>query len=660
MQNAFYFSDDHLNSAYDDGIISNYDRKSKVVLLVDDESDMLDIGRKIIERAGYQFLCARDGHEALQTMLSRRPDLVLLDLMMPILSGYDVLKELANNIRFRPIAETPVIMLTAKTENQVNRQELFELGLSAFLVKPFGSRELINVIDNVFILDQLKKRNRELERKIRQTEYKYQDLIENASDLIFTLNKDGKFTFINRRLMALTGHIRDHWVGNDFKELVLQVDRVVAEDNFRNTMLGRSRIFEMRICTRDNKVRYLSTNFNPIFEHGSVVGAVGIARDVTQQKKLEQQITELKNFNESIIHSIGSGLMTVDLQHKITSFNPGAEEILGFSSEDVVGKHLSEVFNKEEFERYLPEMNGNGSDQGQGLMNREMEIVTANQRRLYIGFTVTPRIDNRNQHVGSIISFRDISQIKQMQAEVIRMDRLASLGVLSSGIAHEIRNPLAGIKTVAQTLEEELNDDDSKREYLARIIRQVNRLDELLKAFFSYAKPRPPVRKFYRLQEIVHEVTALLKQRMRKNKIELVEDYEPDLALIYIDFHQIQQVLFNLLINAIDAMPEGGKLTVSARQVISTLSRVERRGKKFPVENRNMQFAEITISDTGNGISQKNLTQIFDPFFTTKTQGSGLGLSIVYRIIEEHNGDIQVESEEGKGTSFRLLLPTEE
>lgn len=658
MQKAIYFSDGNSPASVGDGIISNYDRRSKVVLLVDDEPDMLDIGRKIIEKAGYQFLSAKDGQDALAVMLARRPDLVLLDLMMPIMSGYDVLKELSNNIRYRPVSDTPVIMLTAKTEDQVNRQELFELGLSAFLVKPFGSRELINVIDNVFILDQLKKRNRELERKIRQTEYKYQDLIENASDLIFTLNKEGKFTFINRRLMALTGHIRDHWLGNEFKELVLPIDRALAEENFRNTMLGRSRIFEMRICTRDNKIRYLSTNFNPIFEHGAVVGAVGIARDVTQQKKLEQQITELKNFNESIIQSIGSGLMTVDLQQKITSFNPGAEEILGYRAEDVVGKYLYEIFRKEEFERLLPEMNS--SNGRQSLMNREMEVTTANNRKIFIGFTITPRIDNRNQRVGNIISFRDISQIKQMQAEVIRMDRLASLGVLASGIAHEIRNPLAGIKTVAQTLEEELGSDDSKREYLARIIRQVNRLDELLKAFFSYARPRPPVRKFYRLHEIVHEVTALLKQKLIKNRIELVEDYANGLALIYVDFHQIQQVLFNLVLNAIDAMPSGGKITITARQVSSVLHRMDRRGKKFPSPNRSMQFAEVKISDTGVGIPEKNLAQIFDPFFTTKSQGSGLGLSIVYRIIEEHNGDIRVESKEGEGTTFTLLLPTEE
>ena len=632
------------------------ERSSRVVLLVDDDEDMLEIGRKIITASGYQFLSARNGRECLKIMLEKRPNLVLLDLMMPIMSGYDVLKELANNIQYRPVSETPIIMLTAKMENQVNRQELFELGLSAFLVKPFGSKELINVIDNVFILDELKKRNKELERKIRQTEYKYQDLIENATDLIFILNSQGKFLFINRRLMGLTGYIRDRWIGKDFRSLVLPEDQEMALQNFQKTMTGRSRIFEMRVVTKANKVRYLSTNMNPIFEEGRVSGAVAIARDVTQQKKLEQQIRELKNFNESIIQSIGSGLMTLDLNMKITSFNSSAEEILGYKADEVVGKQLEDILVKEDLEKLLPILNGTE----QSLMNREIDLTTKNNRKIHIGFTVTPRIDNRNRRVGTIIAFRDISQIKQMQAEVIRMDRLASLGVLASGIAHEIRNPLAGIKTVAQTLEEEIEQGDPKREYLARIIRQVNRMDELLRAFFSYARPRPPVRKFYRLHEIVHEVTALLKQRMEKNHIAFHESYEPDLPLIFVDFHQIQQVLINLFINAIDAMPEGGELRLEAKQTYETIQRVDRRGRRFPVPTRSMLYADVRISDTGIGISRDNLQKIFDPFFTTKSQGSGLGLSIVYRIIEEHRGDIQVDSVLGKGTTFRLLLPTEE
>ncbi len=630
----------------------------KLILLVEDEQETVNITRKILERAGYKFVSAPDGEKALLATLESRPDLVLLDLLMPVMDGQEFLKELTNNIKYRAVSDTPVIMLTASTGDDVDRQELFELGLSAFLVKPFGPRELLNVIDNVFILDKLKKRNKDLERKIRQTEYKYQDLIENASDLIFTLNAEAKFIFINRRLMALSGHIRDHWLGKDFRQLIQPEDRESAFENFKNTMFGRSRIFEMRIFTRDRQTRYLSTNLNPIFEQGKVVGAVAIARDVTQQKKLEQQITELKNFNESIIQSIGSGLITIDLRHRITSFNQSAEEILGYEASNVVSKNLEELFAPDELEKLLPF--AEQGENGQNLMNREIEISTKDNSKIHIGFSITDRKDNENRRLGHIISFRDITEIKQMQAEVIRMDRLASLGVLASGIAHEIRNPLAGIKTVAQTLEEEIEEGDAKREYLARIIRQVNRMDELLRAFFSYARPRSPVRKFYRLQEIVHEVTALLNQRLNKQKIELVEEYDEALELLYVDFHQIQQVLFNLFINAIDAMPDGGQLKIFAKQISSRLYRMDRRGKKHPVANRSMQFAEIKISDTGDGIEGDKLAQIFDPFFTTKPQGSGLGLSIVYRIMEEHNGDIQVESEPEKGTEFKLLLPTEE
>jgi len=243
-----------------------------------------------------------------------------------------------------------------------------------------------------------------------------------------------------------------------------------------------------------------------------------------------------------------------------------------------------------------------------------------------------------------------------MQAEVLRMDRLASLGVLASGIAHEIRNPLAGIKTVAQTLEEDLDPGDSKREYVARIIRQVNRMDELLRTLFSYARPKSPMRQQCRLQDIVNEVKGLMQQRFERTDISFEEHYAEDLPLVYVDFHQIQQVFLNLFLNAIDAMPNGGSLVLQSRPRLTALHRRDGRGNHAPPGSKGL-YAEVLVSDTGEGIAQENLPAIFDPFFTTKPQGSGLGLSIVYRIIEEHHGDIQVSSAFGRGTTFNLLLP---
>lgn len=626
------------------------------VLFVDDDPDMLEIGGIILKKAGYEYSSATSGQAGLDLMTKEPPNLVILDYMMPGMDGHEFIRQLAQNQKYKSVRETPVVMLTAANEEDVNRQELFEMGLSAFLLKPFGNRELLNVIDNVFILSDLRQKNKELVEQVKRTEYKYQDLIENASDLIFTLDLEGHFVFINRRLNSSVGYDRNDWIGRRFPELVVPEDRETAQVNFEQAINGKSRIFEVSVRPDAENYVYLSINMNPIFERGEINGCVAIARNITDKKTLEGQLIELKNFNESIIQSMGSGLLTADLEHRVTSFNMGAEQALGHSSSDVIGRPLEEIFPNELCQRLL----SNVDDPDRGLLNRELQVLDKERHPVFIGFTVTPRYDLHNRRVGTIISFRDITQIKQMQAEVQRMDRLASMGVLASGIAHEIRNPLAGIKTIAQTLEEEIEPDDMKREYVSRIVRQVNRMDDLLKTVFSYAKPREPKRRPISLQEIIQEVVALVENRMRNQNVKFEEIYDPKLSTVYVDFYQIQQVFVNLFLNALDAMANGGELRLEALPKVTTLRRVDRRGNTFPIQNKSANYVEVTVSDTGSGISAEALPSIFNPFFTTKPQGSGLGLSIVYRIITEHHGEIHVDSEPDHGTTFSVLLPTEE
>lgn len=631
-------------------------KKRRTILFIDDDLDMLEIGGIFLKKAGYDFLSATCGEQGFKLLMEHHPDLIILDYLMPEMDGYEFFKQLMKNPKYTIVRDTPVIMLTAMAQRDVQRQELFELGLSAFLLKPFGNHELLNVIDNVFILHDLRIKNKELQEQVKRTEYKYQDLIENASDLIFTLNPDAHFVFLNRRLGIISGYDRKDWIDGSFFDFVIPEDREVAKQNFDKTINGKARVFEVSLKHKNGKQIYLSVNINPIFERGQVIGCVGIARNITEKKLLEQEIIELKNFNESIIQSMGSGLITIDLERKITSFNNSAEDVLGYSAQQVIGQPFDKVFSKKDCERLL----SNVEDPGQGLLNREMQLTTKEGRPIYVGFTVTPRFDVQGKWVGTIVSFKDISQIKQMQVEVQRMDRLASMGVLASGIAHEIRNPLAGIKTIAQTLEEEIELEDPRREYISRIVRQVNRMDDLLKTIFSYAKPREPRRKYHRFQEIIQEVVALLENRMRDQSVRFEEAYHPELPLLYVDFHQIQQVFVNLFLNALDAMPEGGILKLDALPKITTLSHVDRRGRSFPVQAKSALYAEINLSDTGSGIKPEQVASIFNPFFTTKPQGSGLGLSIVYRIVSEHKGEIQVESAYKTGTTFKLLLPTEE
>jgi PAS domain S-box-containing protein len=481
-------------------------------------------------------------------------------------------------------------------------------------------------------------------------EFDYQELIESVQDLVFAVSRSGKLLYCNRQFAAFAGRSKSKLRAFPLLDLVHPPDRVRVERILQETLKGSVRTFEARFVAQNGVPFYFSTNMTPIVESGLVVGAVGISRDINERIMLEQQITDLKNFQESILKSIQAGLITMDLQGLITSFNAGAEEVLNCSAREALGQPLEQVMGGEAAALFLMPV-----PRGELPANREMPLKTRAGHETYIGFTVTPLLDDRGHRAGTILSFKDISLIKRMQAEVIRMDRLASLGVLASGIAHEIKNPLAGIKAMAQTLQQDLQPQEESYDYLERIVRQVNRLDELLKTFFDYARPRPPQRKLHRIQDILHEVMTLVDKRLQEKDVLFEAIIPADTPPVFVDFHQIQQVILNLIINAIDAMEEGGRLVIQALTGSSSTMH-------FPAAKGHPQqrFVEIAVTDSGVGIPEENLEVIFDPFYTTKSQGTGLGLSIVYRIVAAHSGEITVSSRVGEGTTFRVVLPTEE
>ncbi len=349
-----------------------------------------------------------------------------------------------------------------------------------------------------------------------------------------------------------------------------------------------------------------------------------------------------------ILQSVTFGLLVFDSAFKIVFVNDFAAKTFGI---DTGGKHeLNAVLGSSAFKQIKAHI----SDGGLPALRQEVEVGEHGKKNLYLGYSLYSLLTPENEE-RYVLTFMEISQTKRLQAEIIRMDRMASLGVLASGIAHEIRNPLAGIKAMAQTLEEELAENDPKTEYSKRIVRQVNRLDELLRSFFSYARPQRPNPVKCHIPEIVHEVLPLFNRKIKENNIVVKELYSKDLREVFVDFHQIEQVFFNLIINAIDAMENGGTLTIEARvpeQAYPLIDRRQRIPKLFSEE-----YNEITLTDTGEGMDENTLHNIYNPFFTTKPNGTGLGLSIVYQIIREHGGQIFVDSEKGKGTKIKILLP---
>ena len=357
---------------------------------------------------------------------------------------------------------------------------------------------------------------------------------------------------------------------------------------------------------------------------------------------LTQELEDVKNFTESIIQSIGSGIIITEMNDTITYVNRAGERILGFSKDEMMGKPFS-LFSLREKQSVIPSFFDNPDDQD---TRKEGWMRKKDHTEFPVGFAINNHLSIRGERIGKIVVFRDLTNVYKIQEEILRMDRLVSLGKLASGIAHELRNPLAGIKTTAQALGEEMSGDDSRREYLSRITKEIDRLNGLLKTFFSFAKPQNLNLVHCYIKDIINEIIPFLIKEIADKGIRFNEIYHPQLPMIKVDKTQMHQVFLNLFLNAIQAMPNGGELKIEVSPMISN-----------SLEGFKQNFIKVVISDTGKGIPPHIVDKIFDPFFTTKPRGVGLGLSITYQIIKKHGGTIKVESQWERGTSFVINLP---
>ena len=330
---------------------------------------------------------------------------------------------------------------------------------------------------------------------------------------------------------------------------------------------------------------------------------------------------------EEILDGIEIGVILLNREGKILFANKASEAILEYEREFLLGKRLLSFFPQEAKELDI--------QQGEGKI-----FFHKKRDNTPLKLLIVPYHDSQGGARGMVVNLQDMTQIYKMQEEILRVDRLAYLGEFSSTLAHEIRNPLAGIKTTAQALSEEFAEHDQRREYIDRIIKEIDRLNDLLRTFISFAKPKHLDLIPCRIQDIIKEVKGLLAKEAEKSRITIKDAYADNLPLVPLDSNQMQQVFMNLFLNALQAMPEGGMLVVE----------VHRRDSQTG-------WVQVKVKDTGIGIASEHFPKIFDPFFTTKSKGLGLGLAITQKIIHGHGGTIEAVSSRGKGATFILDLP---
>jgi PAS domain S-box-containing protein len=368
-------------------------------------------------------------------------------------------------------------------------------------------------------------------------------------------------------------------------------------------------------------------------------------------KDLRTSIVSLRNekkFSDSIIQGLNHGLLVVDPDGNILKSNAVAGAILQPFALALEGQNLFNIIGIEAATR----ITGNCSSGDEN----ELDLTTNNGEKKILSYTTVPRDDTKGKQIGQIISFTDISEIKYVRKEMEKMNRLSTVAEIAAAVAHEVRNPLAGIKIMAQSIEEQSVTKEEQSECSKRIVRQVDRLNELLTEFFSYARPVTPKPRPISIIDILSETRHLISSKLSNKHIIFRDNHEQNLPFVMADPNQIQQVFLNLFLNAIDAIQQGGIIEVTTSKIgASELSHYKR---KYPGLLSWNQYISLRFSDNGAGMSPETAEKVFEPFFTTKTTGSGLGLSIVYRTLKENGAAIVVESTEGKGTTFTIFFRT--
>jgi two-component system sensor histidine kinase PilS (NtrC family) len=373
-----------------------------------------------------------------------------------------------------------------------------------------------------------------------------------------------------------------------------------------------------------------------------------LRRSSVKLQAKQYDLDQLELLNRNIVQSINSGLFTLSKELKITYVNPAAEVISGLSRDELDGSHIRDIFPQ--IVPYLRfGVEGGGNEMVDRLEGIDISFDRRDGTKLNLGFSQSMLKDPDGNEFGLILIFQDLTEFRQMQEQVRRMDRLAVAGELAAGIAHEIKNPLASLSGSIQMLRDELNFGPVQQRLMDITLREAERLNALVNEFLLFSRPEKTVDQSVEVNKVINDTLEMLKNSPELSRpIRIHKKLTGDLW-VHIDSQRLQQVIWNLVLNAVQEMNNQGHLS------IATAIRTEDGSGKAKQE-----LAEISISDTGPGIPPDNQGKVFDPFFTTKERGTGLGLTIVHRIVENYGGQIFLESDGRRGTTFILHFPLAE
>jgi PAS domain S-box-containing protein len=489
---------------------------------------------------------------------------------------------------------------------------------------------------NVFNMEEIAERKR-AEKKIRDQAA----LLEKATDAIIVCDIEHHIIFWNKSAVRMYGYNEDEVIGRNACDLLFKDSSPLLIEAEKKVMEDGEWMGEMYHIAKDGREIIVESRWTLVRNiDGKPKSILVFNTDVTEKNRLLRDLDERKKVEHTLkmfamaLEEAPDGVQIVDLDGNVIYSNKTVEKIYGFSQEEFKGKHVNELNEDPEFadKVIIPALNEKGHWSG------ELKVKHKNGKTVHVLINASIFADEFGKPLAMIGIIRDLTEqkeIEQLEKQLLQSDKLATIGQLASGVAHEINNPLGNISLYTQMLLKKI-DDESTRNKLNIINDEADRAAHIVRGLLDFARPSEPIISPTDINGEISKLLRILKHELEYIKVNTIL---PQLPLIDCDPGQISQVIMNILTNSIQAITVNGNITIETK-----------------TENNNV---EIIITDNGYGITRENLNKIFNPFFTTKKpgEGTGLGLSISYGIIKSHNGSIDVKSEVGKGTTFTLKLP---
>jgi len=357
-------------------------------------------------------------------------------------------------------------------------------------------------------------------------------------------------------------------------------------------------------------------------------------------KKKMAELDEVRQYLANVLESMNSGVLTVGPDGRITMINPTASSWLQGQQESFQGKMVTELFPTHVAPCVLNSLKG-----GERFFDVQEVVVALDGTERFIRTNAAPLCSAGGERIGALMIFNDITQLRLLQEKARRQDRLTALGELAAGVAHEMRNPLTTIRGYIQILPTEIGDPEFQQEFLTEVLKEIDRVTALTDNLLDFSKPISANVQSTIIDDVVGEVVGQVIEQAQQKDVKIATQLYSDDARVLADRNRVKQVILNLLLNAFDAVSQGGSVRITSGR---------EAGAGSPDGS---PYYSLCVQDDGKGIPESLLTRLFDPFFTTKEKGTGLGLSLSNRIVQEHGGLIQVSSQVGAGTRFTVLLP---